>query len=126
MKQFNINKDSTLPHLEIEPILDGRHSFGKLYYAVQAATVTFSMTNIETNVKKIANSPAQIVFFDDGGCENKFKIRYVWNKRDVNESGRFKAQFKIKFDGNITKEGMDFPTGELIVPIQEEIIVCIN
>ena len=43
MKIFTINKDATLPYLEMEPIVDGRHSFGKLFIAIQSATVKFSM-----------------------------------------------------------------------------------
>ena len=35
MKQFNINKDATLPYLEIEPVMNGRYNFRKLYEAIQ-------------------------------------------------------------------------------------------
>lgn len=126
MKIFTINKGATLPYLEMEPIVDGRHSFGKLFIAIQSATVKFSMVNVETNVKKIANAEAYVVPFDDGGCEDKFKIQYRWKKRDTAEPGRYKAQFTIKFDNNITVEGMSLPSGELVVPIHEDLIVCVN
>ena len=76
MKIFNINRGSTVPYLEMEPIVDGRNDFGKLYIAIQSATVTFSMTNVDTGVKKIANAPAYVVPFNDGGCEDRFKIQY--------------------------------------------------
>lgn len=116
-----------MPYLEMEPIVDGRNDFGKLFLAIQSATVTFSMTNVETGVKKIANSPAHIVLFNDGGCEEKIKIQYRWKERDVKDPGRYKAEFKIKFDGNIVADGYDiFPSGTLIVPIKEELIVDIN
>ena len=35
MQQFVINKNSTLPYLEIEPIHDGRHNYKKLYLKCQ-------------------------------------------------------------------------------------------
>ena len=126
MKQFVINKNSTLPYLEIEAIHDGRHTYKKLYLALQAATVTFSMTDIETGIKKIANAPCEIVPFDTEECEEKYKIRYRWNKRDTSDCGVFLGQFKIKFDSDITMEGMCFPKGELIVPIAEELQIVVN
>lgn len=126
MKQFVINKNATLPYLEIEAIHDGRHTYKKLYLALQAATVTFSMTDIETGIKKIANAPCEIVPFDMEECEEKYKIRYRWNKRDTSDCGVFLGQFKIKFDSDITMEGMCFPKGELIVPIAEELQIIVN
>ena len=126
MKQFVINKNSTLPYLEIEPIQDGRHTYKKLYIALQSSTVTFSMTNMENGIKKIANAPCYIVPLNDEVCEDKYKIQYRWNKRDTSEEGVFIGQFKIKFDTDITMEQTVFPKGELIVPIAEEIQIIIN
>ena len=126
MKQFVINKNSTLPYLEIEPVHDGRHTYKKLYLAIQSATVTFTMTNMESGIKKIANAPCYVVPFDIDGCEEKYKIQYRWNKRDTSEAGIFIGQFKIKFDNDITIDGMTFPKGDLIVPIAEEIQIVVN
>lgn len=126
MKQFVINKNSTLPYLEIEPIHDGRHTFKKLYIAIQSAEITFSMTNVENGIKKIANAPCYVVPFDEDSCEEKFKIQYRWNKRDTSESGIYIGQFKIKFSDNITMDNTIFPQGELIVPIAEELQIIIN
>lgn len=126
MKQFVINKNSTLPYLEIEPIHDGRHTYKKLYLALQAASVTFTMCNMVTGIKKIANAPCYIVPFDDEGCEEKYKIQYRWNKRDTTEPGIYIGQFKIKVDTDITIEDMTFPKGELIVPIAEELQIVVN
>ncbi len=126
MKQFVINKNSTLPYLEIEPVHDGRHTYKKLYLAIQSATVTFTMTNMESGIKKIANAPCYVVPFDIDGCEEKYKIQYRWNKRDTSEAGVFIGQFKIRFDNDITIDGMTFPKGDLIVPIAEEIQIVVN
>jgi hypothetical protein len=126
MQQFVINKNSTLPYLEMEAVQDGRHTYKKLYLAIQAATITFTMTNMETGVKKIANAPCYIVPFETDCCEDKFKIQYRWNKRDTSEAGTYIGQFKIKFEDEITIEDMTFPKGELIVPIAEELQILIN
>lgn len=126
MKQFNINKDSNLPYLEIEPIIDGRHSFLKLYEAIQNADVTFSMKNIDTGVWKIANASAHVVDCTEQGCEERFKIQYRWKERDTKEAGRYLAQFKITFNDDIVSGDKIFPKGDLIVPIAEDIIVNIS
>lgn len=126
MKHFNINKDSELPYLEIEPIVNGRNTFLKLYEAIQSASVTFSMKNIDTGVWKIANAKAYVVKCSNQGCEDRFKIQYRWKKRDTKECGRYLAQFKITFSDDIVSGDTIFPKGELIVPIAEGIIVNIQ
>lgn len=126
MQQFVINKDATLPYLEIEPIRDGRHTYKNLYYALQAADVTFSMTNMETGIKKIANAPCYIIPFSEESCEERLKIQYRWNKRDTSQPGVYIGKFKIKFSEDITYEDYVFPKGELIVPIAEELQIVVN
>lgn len=125
MKQFNINKDATLPYLEIEPVTNGRNTFRKLYEALQNADISFSMKNIDTGIWKIANAQANIVNSTEQGCEDRFKIQYRWKTRDTKEAGRYLAQFKIKFLNDIVSGDTIFPKGELIVPIYEDIIVNI-
>lgn len=125
MKQFNINKDATLPYLEIEPVMNGRNTFRKLYEAIQNADISFSMKNIDTGIWKIANAQANIVNSTEQGCEDRFKIQYRWKTRDTKEAGRYLAQFKIKFLNDIISGDTIFPKGELIVPIYEDIIVNI-
>lgn len=123
---FNITKGSTLPYLRMELINDGRHDFRKAYLALQSASVTFSMTNAETGIKKIANAKAYVVEKEDSGCEDAYIIEYRWNKRDTITAGTYIGQFRIIFDGNITVNGMTFPNGELNVPIAEDLIIVIN
>lgn len=125
MKQFNIIKDATLPYLEIEPVMNGRNTFRKLYEALQNADISFSMKNIDTGIWKIANAQANIVNSTEQGCEDRFKIQYRWKTRDTKEAGRYLAQFKIKFLNDIVSGDTIFPKGELIVPIYEDIIVNI-
>jgi len=126
MQQFTINQNSTLPYLEIEPINDGRHDYKKLYMAIQSATVTFTMTNNNTGIKKIANAPCNIVSVEDSGCDERFKIQYKWNARDTKEIGQFKGEFKIRFSDDIKMEDMIFPKGDLIVPITEDLIINVK
>lgn len=123
---FFLTNGSTLPNLRMEVINDGRNDFHKVYLALQAATVTFSMTNMETGVKKIANAKAYVIEKEDAGCEEAYVIEYRWNKRDTNTSGNYIGQFKIVFDDNISIDGMTFPKGEMFVPIAEDLIITIS
>ena len=56
MQYFYIKQGSTLPTLRMELIEDGRHDFNKFHECIQAADITFTMTNIDTNVVKVAKN----------------------------------------------------------------------
>lgn len=123
---FKINKGATMPYLRMELVNDGRSDYHKAYLALQAAEgVTFSMWNKETGIYKIANAPADIVYDEYSGCEERYIIQYRWNKRDTNESGRYVGQFKIRFSDNIVMDGVTFPSGDLIMPIEETLYIDI-
>ena len=123
---FFLTKGSTLPNLRLEVINDGRNDFRKAYLALQAATITFSMTDMETGIKKIANAPAYVVEKEDTTCEEAYVIEYRWKKRDTDKAGNYIGQFRVVFDGDISLEGMSFPTGDMYVPIGEDLIITIS
>jgi hypothetical protein len=129
MQEFFINKGSVNPVLRMELVCDGRFDYKKSYifnHAIEDASVTFSMINRENNQLKISKSKAEIVEVPTNGCETKHLLQYSWKPRDVKEAGTFKAWFEITFNGDIKEEGMKYPTGNLIVPIEEELIIYIN
>jgi hypothetical protein len=126
MQNFFINKNATLPTLRMELILDGRHDFWKFHNAIQDAEITFSMTNINTNVMKVVNAPCYIKRREDGGCEEQYVICYDWKERDTRESGEFEGVFTIHFNGNLSGEDVFYPQGDLIVPIREKLIITIR
>lgn len=124
---FTINKNAELPLLRMELINDGRDNFWKIYLALQAANgVTFTMWNKETGIYKIAKAPAEIVYDEHSGCEERYIIQYRWKKRDTDECGRYIGQFTINFDDNIVMDGVTFPKGDLIVPISEDLYITVN
>lgn len=123
---FFITKNSTLPSLRLEVINDGRHDFHKLYLALQAATVTFTMTDSETGVKKIANAPAYVVEKQTESCDEEYVIEYRWQKRDTNTAGTYIGQFKIVFNGDLSMADTTFPVGEMIAPIAEDLFIVIS
>ena len=126
-QSFIINKNATLPLLRLELNNDGRSEYWKAYLALQGASgVTFSMWNQETGIYKIANEPAEIVYDEYSGCEERSLIQYKWKERDTNESGRYIGQFKITFSDDIVMEGVTFPKGDLIVPLAEDLVIVVN
>lgn len=126
MQTFYINKNSVNPVLRMEIIDDGRYDFSKFYNAVQDSSITFSMENIETGILKISNAPAEILLSEDSGCEESYIIVYQWKERDTKIPGKYKGWFNIKFNSNLTEEGVNYPQGNLIIPIQEDLIIFIK
>lgn len=124
---WTINKNATLPKLRIELIQDGKTDFHKFYIALQAAdSVSFTMINLETGIKKIAKAPAEIVYDENSGCEERYFLQYSWKKRDTNEAGTFIGHFHINFNDQVIADGMVIPKGELIVPIEEDLLINIK
>ena len=121
---FYINKGSVLPRLVLEIIEDGRHSYNKFHELVQSSNITFTMVNKETGVTKIAKAPAYIKARENGGCVEQYVICYDWKKRDVNEDGTYIGKFNIEF-GELKNDEYTYPTGNLIMPIREELNINI-
>lgn len=126
MQHFYINKDSELPILRMELIYDGRHDFNKFYNAIQDSTITFSMTNIDTNVMKVANEKAYIKRREIDGCVEQYVICYDWRKRDTKERGTFEGVFTIHFNGNLKGESVTYPKGDMILPIREKLLITVQ
>jgi hypothetical protein len=116
--EFFINKNSTLPNLKMELVNDGRNDFRKFFEKIQNATIKFNMYDIKNNVKRIANSSAEIELKCEscgiGGDEPEYYILYKWNSRDTKKSGKYNGEFIITFlDG----------TGTLIAPIRDKLFI---
>jgi len=128
MQEFFINKGSVNPVLEMELTYDGRYDFQKsiINEALQDSEVFFSMIDEETNILKISKAKANIVLANTNSCEEKYILQYNWKPRDVAKEGVFKGFFEIVFNGNLTSEGVNYPKGNLRVPIEEELRVIIK
>lgn len=128
MQEFFIKKGSLNPILEMELINDGRYDFQKslINDALQDSIVAFNMKDEETGILKIAKANANIVVVDESGCEEKYILQYKWNKRDTIKEGIYLGWFEIKFNGDLTSDGIDYPKGNLIVPIEEELRIIIK
>lgn len=128
MQYFYVNKNSVNPTLRIELILDGRYDFMKTYQyenAIQDADVTFTMRDADGNLK-ISKAPCTIHESEEDSCETRYIIEYKWKDRDTKNEGEFIGRFEIKFKGDLYEEGVEYPDGNLIVPIYEEIIIMVK
>lgn len=128
MQEFFIKKGSVNPSLEMELINDGRYDFHKslINDALQDSVITFNMLDEETDILKVSKAKANIVSAYGDGCEEKFILQYKWKERDVKKEGVFKGWFEIKFNGNISSNEVEYPTGNLIVPIEEDLRIIIK
>jgi len=113
---FHINKDATLPILKMELIKDGRYSFREFHDKLQNSNMFFTMSDINTGVKKIGKKPATCILKSEyNGCEDEeYYISYQFSTKDTAKPGTYIGKFIIEFlDGS----------GTLIVPIREELII---
>lgn len=128
MQEFYIKKGSINPVIEMELINDGRYDFQKslINDALQDSIVTFSMKNEETGILKISKAKANIVLTDEDSCQERYILQYKWDKRDTAKEGVYNAWFEINFNGNITSDGIEYPTGNLIVPVEEDLRIIVK
>ena len=127
MMEFIIKKGGVNPVLRMELIKDGRYDFKKsmIDNAIQDSVVKFYMKDVETNLLKVAKADADIVLAQEEGCEEKYILQYKWKERDTKKEGIYEGWFEINFNGNLKEEGVDYPSGKMIVPIQEKLQIII-
>ena len=126
-QEFFIRKGSVNPVLRMEVIKDGRYDFKKsmIDNAIQDSVVKFYMKDVETGLLKVAKADADIVLAQKEGCEEKYILQYKWKERDTKKEGTYEGWFEINFNGNLKEEGVDYPSGKMIVPIQEKLQIVI-
>ena len=122
---FFIKQGSTLPSLRMELIEDGRHDYNKLWECIQNADITFTMVNADTNVTKVAKAKAYIKLRENDDCTEQYVICYDWKARDTKEAGTYIGTFEITFNGDIKNDEYTYPSGVLLTPIREQLMITI-
>jgi hypothetical protein len=84
------------------------------------------MKDEETGILKVAKAKANIVLANEDSCQERYILQYKWNKRDVSKEGIYRGWFEIEFNGNLTSENIEYPTGNLIVPIEEDLRIIVK
>lgn len=113
---FNINKNSTLPVLNMELIKDGRYTYKEFNDKIQNSNIFFTMSDLNTGVKVIGKKAATLTLKSQyNGCEDEeYYLTYQFTKKQTSKPGTYIGAFIIEFlDGS----------GTLVVPIQEELII---
>lgn len=115
---FYINKNATLPILKLELINDGRNDYKKFHELIQNSNVFFTMTDLETGIKKIGKKTALTIFKEPASdCSyEQYYLGYQFSTKETKNSGTFVGQFIIEFLDN---------SGTLIVPIRETLYIHI-
>ena len=126
MQFFYIKQGSTLPTLRMEVIEDGRHTYNKLWECIQAADITFTMVNADTNVTKVAKGKAYIKLRENDDCTEQYVVCYDWKTHDTKEAGTYIGTFDIDFNGNIKNDEYTYPKGLLKMPIREPLYIVIQ
>ena len=128
MMEFIIKKGSVNPVLRMELIKDGRYDFKKsmIDNAIQDSVVKFYMKDVETDLLKVAKADADIVLAQEEGCEEKYILQYKWKERDTKKEGIYEGWFEIDFNGNLKEEGVDYPSGKMRIPVQEDLIIYVK
>ena len=127
-QEFFIRKGSVNPVLRMELIKDGRYDFKKAMIdnAIQDSVVKFYMKDVETDLLKVAKADADVVLAQEEGCEEKYILQYKWKERDTKKEGTYEGWFEINFNGNLKEEGVDYPSGKMRVPVQEDLIIYVK
>lgn len=124
---FYINSNSTNPTLRVELVNDGKYDFFTTHIfntMLESSDVTFTMWD-ENEVLKISKAECNIFVSNTSGCESRYIIEYQWKTKDTRKKGTYHGRFEIDF-GKVKEEGQDFPSGNLILPIHEELIIVVK
>ena len=125
MQYFYIKQGSTLPCIMLELIEDGRHTYNHFHECIQDADITFTMVNIDTNVTKVAKGKAYIKLRENDDCTENYVICYDWKAHDTKEAGSYRGIFEITFNNDIKNDEYSYPSGLLIAPIRNELLITI-
>ncbi len=113
---FYIKKNSTLPVLTVEVIVDSRTTFGNTNESFSSSTITFNMKDVETDIYKIIGKSVSIKEKYSTG-DSPLKSYYLetqFTLKETTKVGSFIGEFKI-----INDQGTE------ILPLQNEITINI-
>ena len=108
---FFIRKDSTYSELVLELVKSSYEDSEQFFQDLQDSEIRFSMYDVDTNFRKVANKPARC--FPDADNFGEYFISYKFSERDVNKVGTYIGKFTITFN--------DKTKGVLTIPIKEEL-----
>jgi hypothetical protein len=113
-KNFFIKKNSTLPVLKYALVYHILQQYDITEDMLDNVAVTFSMTDADTGLYRIANAPANLIInknrpeFPD---ETKYTLAYRFKLKDTRKTGNYLGEFVIDFlDDEAGCGKIKFPT----------------
>lgn len=115
---FYIKQNATLPILTMELVNDGRLEYNSFHDKIQNAEILFTMIDVNTNIKRIANKAGICVLKEptNESIGEEYYVGYQFTEKDTKKKGVYNAHFKITFNDG---------SGTLIAPIRDELFVHI-
>lgn len=116
--EFFIKKNTTLPLLKVGLTKDGVNMFTDFMDDLEKATIFFSMNDVDTGTKKIANQRGYITAkeFVDPDTNTEYYLYYKFKPQDTNRTGRYVGEFFISIPNK----------GVLKTPIREPLFINIQ
>ena len=109
MKRFNIKQNDTSPELLVKLLDENGEAKTEI---ANVDTINFYM--MDQSETTIVSGTATVINADEG------KVAYEWSESDTSQSGKFKAEFEVKYSSNGGIE--TFPNdGYINVLIDEDI-----
>ncbi|MFA5366447.1 MAG: hypothetical protein WC333_00790 [Dehalococcoidia bacterium] len=113
LNDFFIKKDSTLPELKYPLIQHVREKYDLTDNMLENVAITFSMTDADTGLYRIANVPASLVINNDRPeypDEVRYTLVYKFTLKDTRKAGRYLGEFKLDFLGENECGKITLPT----------------
>jgi hypothetical protein len=117
INNFFIKKDSSLPELKIPLTQHILEKYDITDDMLENVAITFSMTDADTGIYRVANVPASLVVNNDRPDypdEEKYTLVYKFRLKDTRKAGRFLGNFTIDFLGSNSCGKIGLPTNSYI------------
>ena len=114
---FFIKKDSTLPELKYELTQHLREQYDITPDMLENVAVTFSMTEDDTGMYRVANAAANLVVSNNRPeypDEVQYTLVFRFKLHHTRKAGRYKAELVIDFLGKTGCGKIKFPINDVI------------
>jgi len=123
INNFFIKKDSTLPELKYPLTQRLMEQYGITEDMLENVAVTFSMTNADTGIYRVANVGADLVINNDRvnyPAEEKYTLKYRFKQSQTSKAGRYLGEFVVDFLNS------EYGCGKIKLPVDGQIDIIIS
>lgn len=118
---FYIKQNSNFPELKYPLTQKILEKYGISTAMLENVAVTFSMTNIETGIYRVANVAANLIISPDRALypmDEYYTLQYKFKLSDTKKTGTFLGEFVLDFLGD--------GCSKMKLPIDDDIIISIS